>query len=300
MACRVILYGAGVWGQRIGHMLKSYEDICVVCYLDGNPDLSGTEIEGVPVVSPEKITELTYEYVIACSKNSDYKEEMKRELINRNVEADKILLDPFLKELQNNLRKSDKLRLAKDCIYLVFQKEHLDKGLEIGECTWYAPRIHGDENCAHIKIGKYCGIARDVVVFRGGEVNWKNASLFDFKNFLNDYEDVPWRKRSKGNVVIGNDVLLYSGVKVLSGVTIGNGAVVAANSLVGKDIPPYAVAWGVPAKVVMYRFDAATREKLEEMQWWDWDYDKLYDAVPLLQNEDIDALYEYYLRNVKG
>lgn len=298
MSCKVILYGAGAFGKEVGYMLKTYKEVELVCYLDQN--MVGQMINGCTVLHPKDVLGIQYDFIFLCSKNSAYLEEMKQELLKRNVAESQIISDPFFGVLQKYFNKVDKVKLIKDCIHLVFQKDHIDSSLECGDFTWYVPQIHGSEQCASIKIGKFCNIARDVMVFRGGEINWKCGTLFDFRNFFEEYEDVPYNKRSKGNVVIGNDVLLYSGVKVLSGVTIGDGAVVAANSLVGKDIPPYAVAWGVPAKVVMYRFDALAIEKLKEMQWWDWKYEQIYNAIPYLQSENINLLYDYYLSAVKG
>lgn len=300
MSCDVIIYGAGEFGREIGHLLKSYDEIHSLCYLDKDNNLQGKMLNGLVIYHPGHIVEMKYDFILLASKTSIYLDDMKKELLERNVEETKIIMDPFFKALQKYLSKSDKTRFVKDCIHLIFQKGRTDSGLMLGDFTWYVPQIHGSAECANIKIGKFCNIARDVVVFRGGEINWKCATLFDFRNFFEDYEDVPWQERSKGDVVIGNDVLLYSGVKVLSGVTIGDGAMVAANSLVGKDIPPYAVAWGVPAKVVMYRFDPHTIDKLKEMQWWDWEYEHIYNAVPFLQSENIDALYQYYCCNIKG
>ena len=81
---------------------------------------------------------------------------------------------------------------------------------------------------------------------------------------------------------------------VLSGVTIGDGAIIGANSLVTKDIPPYALAVGSPAKVIKYRFDEETIEKLLEIKWWDFTEEEILKIIPLLQSEDIDELIKRY------
>ncbi len=299
MSCNVILYGAGEFGLQVGLMLKEYDEFHILCYLDKNMGLAQEIINDVQVLTPDCIVGMKYDFVLLCSKSGYVVEEMKKELLMRNVDEKKIVAECFFRSLQIYLKKADRVRFERDCIYLIFQHGNIDSGIECGEFSWYVPQIHGSPECANIKMGKFCNIARDVIFFRGGETNWRCGALYDFRNIFEEYEDTPWRERSKGDIVVGNNVLLYSGVKVLSGVSIGDGAVVAANSLVGTDIPPYAIAWGVPAKVFMYRFDSPTIEKLEEMQWWDWKYEQIYDAVPLLQSEDIDALYRYYICHVK-
>lgn len=82
-------------------------------------------------------------------------------------------------------------------------------------------------------------------------------------------------KRRRGSIIIQNDVWIGYGVTVMGGVTIHNGAVVAANSTVTRDVPPYAIVAGNPAKVIKYRFDPETIRKLQEIQWWYWDEHKI-------------------------
>ncbi|MBO5888424.1 MAG: CatB-related O-acetyltransferase [Bacteroidaceae bacterium] len=79
-------------------------------------------------------------------------------------------------------------------------------------------------------------------------------------------------------ISIGNDVFIGANVTVLDGVTIGDGAVIGAGAVVSKDIPPYAVAVGCPIKIIKYRFDEDTRNRLIELKWWNWNYDRLKDV----------------------
>ena len=99
---------------------------------------------------------------------------------------------------------------------------------------------------------------------------------------------------TKGDIRIGNDVWIGEDAKILSGVTIGDGAVIGANSLVTKNVPPYAVVGGVPAKIIKYRFPENVISRLLQIKWWDWDYAYLYFAVPLLLNENFDELFLFY------
>ena len=86
------------------------------------------------------------------------------------------------------------------------------------------------------------------------------------------------------SMVIGNDVWIGSDVKILEGITIGNGAIVACGAVVTKDIPPYAVVGGVPAKIIKYRFSDDNIEKLLNIQWWDWDENILRSNAILFNN----------------
>jgi lipopolysaccharide biosynthesis protein len=95
---------------------------------------------------------------------------------------------------------------------------------------------------------------------------------------------------SRGDVVIGHDVWLGSGCMILSGVTVGHGAVVAARAVVTRDVPPYAIVAGNPARVVRHRFDAATVAALVAAAWWDRPHDTVTRLVPLLQSGRIADL----------
>ena len=103
---------------------------------------------------------------------------------------------------------------------------------------------------------------------------------------------------SKGDVIIGNDVWVASDVTIMSGVRIGDGAVVANKALVTKDISPYTIVGGVPAKVIRKRFDDETIEKLLKIQWWNWEDKHIVNAIRMLQSNRIEELIEYYYRNV--
>jgi len=95
---------------------------------------------------------------------------------------------------------------------------------------------------------------------------------------------------SKGDVVIGNDVWLGQNAFILSGVTVGDGAVVAANAVVTKDVPPYSIVAGNPATVKKFRFDAETIERLLSVRWWDWPPARIDSVVGLLQSERVHDL----------
>ena len=97
----------------------------------------------------------------------------------------------------------------------------------------------------------------------------------------------------RGDIRVGADVWTGYGSWTLGGVTIGDGAIVATGAMVTKDVPPYAIVGGVPAKVIRYRHTEEQREALLQIRWWDWPEEEIREAVPFLVSPDIDAFIEY-------
>ena len=139
----------------------------------------------------------------------------------------------------------------------------------------------------NLVVGKFCSIAKNVTVYLGGNhrSDWVTTYPFGhinqhiFNNFNGAGHPV-----SKGNVVIGNDVWIGSNAVIMSGVTIGDGAVLANNSHVVKNVEPYSLVGGNPAKLIKYRFTQEQIEKLLEIKWWYWDDYKINTFTPLLCN----------------
>ena len=121
-------------------------------------------------------------------------------------------------------------------------------------------------------------------------------STYTFPLFYEEWqlkkEDVASAWDNKGDIVIGNDVWIGYEATILSGVTIGDGAIIGAKAVVTKDVPPYSVVGGVPAKKIKQRFDAETIQKLQQLKWWDWPDEKIRQAIPYLKNGEIDQLFE--------
>lgn len=92
--------------------------------------------------------------------------------------------------------------------------------------------------------------------------------------------------------MIGNDVWIGYEAVILSGVTIGDGAVIGSRAVVTKDVPPYTIVGGVPARPIRRRFDEVTIEKLEALRWWDWEYEKIRRSIPAIQAGDLAALMD--------
>ena len=134
---------------------------------------------------------------------------------------------------------------------------------------------------ARIAVGAYCSISDQARILGGGEHAITRASTFPLKARLFD----PAKRTGAdavdtGPTVIGNDVYIGVGAIVLSGVTIGDGAVVGAGAVVTKSVPAYAVVAGNPARIVRYRFESKTRDRLLALRWWDWDHKDVEAALP--------------------
>ena len=136
-------------------------------------------------------------------------------------------------------------------------------------------------------MGAYCSVAHGVEVLLAADHRTDWVTTYPFAAFEPSLADVAGHPASRGDVQVGNDVWLGSGCAILSGVTIGDGAVVAARALVTKDVPPYAIVGGVPARVLRYRFDPATIDRLLALRWWDWPHDRVVAAGRELMSGDI-------------
>jgi serine acetyltransferase len=101
----------------------------------------------------------------------------------------------------------------------------------------------------------------------------------------------------KGDIIIENDVWIGAKATIMSGVRIGNGAIVAAGSVVSKDVPPYAIVAGNPAKVVKYRFSDEQIKKLLSIAWWNWDEQKIKDNAMTMWSNNIDEFIEKFYEN---
>lgn len=163
----------------------------------------------------------------------------------------------------------------------------------IGAYTYGTPKIYQWDDSTRLSIGKHCSIAKDVSILLGGEHRTDWVSTYPFNRFFGEAKGIGGHPRSKGDVTIGNDVWIGMGATILSGVTIGDGAVIAARSLVTKDVPPYAIAGGNPARVIRSRFPADVVGRLQAIAWWDWPVEKIKQGVPLLMYHDIDAFIRW-------
>ena len=156
-----------------------------------------------------------------------------------------------------------------------------DLQVTVGQYSYGPLKVLSDTGDARLVIGSFCSIAENVVFLLGLDHKTTSISTYPFRKLLvnSDYCDAI----SKGNIVIDDDVWLGYGATIMSGVHIGQGAEVAAGAVVTKDVPPYAIVGGVPAKVIRYRFEPEIVEELLKI-----DYSRLTDEMI---KEHIDELY---------
>ena len=182
-----------------------------------------------------------------------------------------------------------------------------DPSIEVGEYTIYNdfvndPRdfeknnvlYHYPINGDKLKIGKFCSIACGAkFLFTSGNHSLKSLSTYTFPIFFDEWgldaKDIRNAWDNKGDIVIGNDVWIGYEAVIMPGVKIGDGAVVGTRAVVTKDVPPYTIVGGVPAKPIRRRFDDETINKLLALRWWDWNYEKIKSNISAIQSGDIGA-----------
>ena len=144
-----------------------------------------------------------------------------------------------------------------------------------------------------LRIGKFCMIASDVTFIMNGASHLSDAlSTYPFAIFGGDWAGAMDGKTypSKGDTVIGNDVWIGYGATIMPGVTIGDGAIIATKSVVTKDVAPYAIVGGNPAKEIRKRFSEDKIEALLKLAWWDWPIEEITNKVQALTGMDLNAL----------
>ena len=158
--------------------------------------------------------------------------------------------------------------------------------------------ITKDCNVVWTTIGKMCSIANSFRINPGNHPTWRavqHHSVYRAKAYgLGDDDHAFFEWRKSDWVTIGHDVWIGHGVTVTAGVNIGTGAVIAASAVVTKDVAPYTVVAGVPARVINRRFTKLQANALQEIAIWDWSYDVYKAALPDIRELDIDAFIEKY------
>ncbi|MCH9617221.1 MAG: Chloramphenicol acetyltransferase [Chlamydiia bacterium] len=191
-------------------------------------------------------------------------------------------------------------------------KQTTNPNIIAGRYSYYSGYYHGHsfDDCAYylmpdkedadkLIIGSFCSIATGVIFMMAGNQGHRMDWISTFPFF---YADAPFNQeakdgmKSKGDTIIGNDVWIGAEALIMPGVTIGDGAIIGARSIVTKDVEPYTVVAGSPAKPIKKRFSEEQIKQLLEISWWNWSDENLEHAMPLLCSDNIEALYEYFLR----
>lgn len=169
-----------------------------------------------------------------------------------------------------------------------FEKD--PRGFQKNNVLYHYPECNHDK----LKIGKFCSIACGAkFIFNAANHALGSLSTYPFPIFFEEWElptdtgSVAQAWDNHGNIEIGNDVWIGYEAVILSGVSIGDGAIIGTRAVVTKDVPPYTIVGGVPAKLIRKRFDDETITKLESLRWWDWSEESIKRNIAAIRSGDI-------------
>ena len=183
-----------------------------------------------------------------------------------------------------------------------------DPNITVGDYTMYNdfvndPRqfqrnnvlYHYPVNRDRLVIGKFCSIACGArFLFTSANHTMRSLSTYPFPLFYEEWgldkKNVADAWDNRGDIIIGNDVWIGYEAVILSGVTIGDGAVIGTRAVVTRDVPPYTIVGGGPARAIRKRFDDDTIAALRRLCWWDWPRERIARNIPAIQNGRIDLL----------
>ena len=173
----------------------------------------------------------------------------------------------FVKKLVNRLiyRFINKWLLHNELYRCLMKGNPLFSKYAIGDKTYGNPKILFSDSGRTLSIGNYCSIADGVVIMLGGEHRLDWVSTYPFAQYYSEWSDIKGHPATKGGVTIGNDVWIGRDAIILSGVAIGDGAVIGAGAVVAKDVMPFSIVVGNPARHIRYRFDEKEISKLIEI-----------------------------------
>jgi len=159
---------------------------------------------------------------------------------------------------------------------------------------------YGDQTKSKIVIGHFCSIGANINMYlnENHRYDWVTTYPFGlihqniFKNYNKNIEFLHSMSRGNGDIIVGNDVWIGSGASIMSGVTVGDGAVIAAHSHVVMNVEPYSIVGGNPAKHIKYRFNEEQIQKLLEIKWWNLQDSEINKNIPLLLSNKIDEFID--------
>ncbi len=183
-----------------------------------------------------------------------------------------------------------------------------DPSIQVGEYTMYNDFVHDPRdfqknnvlyhypvNHDRLVIGRFCSIACGArFLFNSANHAMGSLSTYPFPLFFQEWglekSRVAEAWDNKGDIVAGSDVWIGYEAVILAGVTIGDGAVIGARAVVTKDVPPYTIVGGVPARAIRRRFPEETVEELLRLKWWDWPPERIAQNIPAIQAGRVDLL----------
>ncbi len=183
-----------------------------------------------------------------------------------------------------------------------------DPSIQVGEYTMYNDFVHDPRdfqknnvlyhypvNHDRLVLGRFCSIACGAkFLFNSANHAMGSLSTYPFPLFFQEWglekARVAEAWDNKGDIVVGSDVWIGYEAVILAGVTIGDGAVIGARAVVTKDVPPYTIVGGVPARAIRRRFPEETVEELLRLKWWDWPPERIAQNIPAIQAGRVDLL----------
>lgn len=198
---------------------------------------------------------------------------------------------------------------------ITLDKQIINPNIVVGRYSYYSGYYHGHsfEDCARyllpdkgvdrLLIGSFCSIGSGVAFIMAGNQghrnDWISTFPFYWMSEVPAFEGAENGFSPAGDTVVGNDVWIGSEAIVLSGVKIGDGAVIGTRAVVTRDVEPYTIVAGNPAKEIRKRFSRRHIELLLELRWWEWSEDRLRIAMPFLTSSDVDALYGHWKAHIR-
>ncbi|WP_296073641.1 type B chloramphenicol O-acetyltransferase [uncultured Agrobacterium sp.] len=193
---------------------------------------------------------------------------------------------------------------------VTLDKQVTSPNISVGRYSYYSGYYHGhgfedcarylvpDEGADRLIIGSFCSIGSGAAFIvagnQGHRHEWISTFPFYWMPEVQAFRDAKNGYLPAGDTVIGNDVWIGSEAIIMPGVRVGNGAVIGTRAVVTRDVEPYSIIGGNPAKVIRKRFRDREIALLDEMAWWDWSDDRLSFAMPIITSGDVEALYRYW------
>ncbi|MBX3580305.1 MAG: type B chloramphenicol O-acetyltransferase [Rhizobiaceae bacterium] len=197
---------------------------------------------------------------------------------------------------------------------ITLDRQVKNPNIVVGRYSYYSGYYHGhsfddcaryllpDEGADRLVIGSFCSIGSGAAFIMAGNQghrhDWISTFPFHFMSEVGAFAGAANGYQPAGDTVIGNDVWIGSEAVIMPGVRVGDGALIGTRALVTRDVEPYAIVGGNPARTIRKRFDDAQIDLLLEMKWWEWPDAVLSPAMPLLTSGDVLGLHRYWTRAI--